>query len=297
MILLTLVGTIGVMLIANSMTGWIHLPTRSRLKERMGSVPGESLAVLDQHPLLDRALGWLVVSSVRRLRALLPSADDAIRLRRAGFPSPYGSVEDLYAWKILLSLTCGGAGMIFGLFLGAGGALFGLLILSVVGFLMPDLHLRQAAQRREEEIIAEMSFVLDRIAIQLAAGRTLPVVLGLIAEGPGGSFTKELRQVARSYHSGVDLIRALEEMAERNLVEEIDRFVARLTVSLRRGTNLSDALQVMARTTREKLEARTLARGLVNSALMPIPLGLVLMLGLGLTIVGPAVYLALRTLG
>lgn len=297
---LAFVGALGMLLIFTAFFNVEAMAPSTRLGrkfEEMGVMPEKArITLLRRRPWLDRLLGSTLEGWVERLLSLLPSEEDRKKLLRAAFPPPYSNVNDLYAWKVLLSLGLFLMGLVFSLLVGKVGFLLLALGLALFGFYLPDIHLSQAANRRKEEMLVEMSYVLDRMAIQLAAGRTLPVVITQLAESPGGWFTLELKQIARDYNSGVALVEAIEAMAERNDVDELTRLASRLVVSIRRGTNLADALQVMAKTTRERVESMILSRGLLNSVLMPIPIGLIVMLGVGLAIMAPGLFLAMRNL-
>lgn len=299
MITMAALGAVGVFLIWTSTFGGLSVVRRVSLGSRFFTDTDQGGTPYDR----SRSAGWLdaligdpLSGLIQILGRALAGKDYRAQLERLGFPSPYSHRLDVVSWKVLLAAVLFGLAAMLVLLTGVAALVLVAVAFAAIGFHLPDVHLSQLEARRRGEILVEMSYLLDQMAIQLAAGRTLPMVLTHISTQPGGWFLRELRSVAQEYQSGGNLVAALEGLRERNSGDMIDALANRLILSIKHGVPLAEALQVMATSARERLETSLLEQGLVNSVLMPIPIGLVVMLGVALAIMAPGLSLALGNL-
>lgn len=238
--------------------------------------------------------GWLaaVLPGRERVKHLLTVAD---------FPPPYTSVEEFYAQKVTSALLALGGSIVLLLI---GSVLVGLpvslvplaFVAGAVGFLLPDLLVRQQARQRQEFAVTEMAFLLDRLAMFVAAGYTLPMAIVQVAQRPGGVLTEELRKVAADYSVTGDIVRPLEEMARRLDVPQVYILASQIAMVVREGGEILPALQALAKEARqhlsEVLEARKERNTLMRTAIIA---GLILP-ATTLIIVAPAATLLLSVL-
>ena len=226
-----------------------------------------------------RAQGKSALSGIGTwLSSVLPGRERVERmLTIADYPPPYTGVEEFYARKVLLSLV-----LLVGSFviLSLGAIVTGLpvaivfvaVVMGVVGFVLPDLTVRQRARQRQEFAVTEMAFLLDRLAMFVAAGYTLPMAISHIAQRPGGVLTEEFRRVATDYSVTGDIVFPLEQMAKRLDIPQVYILASQIAMVVREGGEILPALQALAKEARqhlsEVLEARKEQNALVRTAII-----------------------------
>jgi pilus assembly protein TadC len=305
-LVVAVLGAIGMLFVVSSVR-FGPLPRRGkrvRLQDgarKMGLDSGEDeVTILRNSPWLDRALTPVLEDWAGVLGHLVGARDQVQhRLIQLNWPPPYRTLNDFYATKVLMALLLFVPGVVFALLVASLVGVWLILVvplfLAILGFFLPDIQLCQQVKRREEMLLFEMSFVLGRVGVQLAAGRTFADALIQLTSRPGkgGWFLEELARVAAAYTSGESLMNALTWMAEKNRLPDVDRFVQRIKLSERAGSPLAGALQQMGQTTQAKVENILVARGQQNLILMILPLGLAL-IGVFLALLAPGVDLAIR---
>jgi len=294
---LALIGAAGAFLTVDGVVGLIPRPRKTTsgldgaARARMQSVKRERITVLEQVPLLDRLLGPILEDWVGRV-SWQRRNDVEARLRRSGWK--YQTVGDFYATRVLLSAMFFLGGAVF-LFLSGMSFLFWVpFALGALGYFIPEQEVRSAIKERREQMLTEMAFSLDRLALLLKAGIALQEAIGVLAEAPGGSFVAALRKVARKIGAGGarSIDEALDEF-QADLPEdpEVQQFVNRLQVGFA-GTPIAESLGIQADRLRAALNARLLKRGL-QTVLVITTIGAAFILpALGILILGPPLMLA-----
>jgi len=199
-------------------------------------------------------------------------------LRTADYPPPYTGVEEFYARKVMMALVVSGG---FIVFLALGAMVVGLpialvpvggLVAGAIGFFIPDLVVRGEARKRQEFAVTEMAFLLDRLAMFVAAGYTLPMAITQVAQRPGGVLTDEFRKVATEYGVTGDIVHPLDEMARRLDIPQVYVLASQITMVVREGGEILPTLQALAKEARqhltEVLEARKEQNTLVRTAII-----------------------------
>ncbi|HIQ01801.1 MAG TPA: type II secretion system F family protein [Anaerolineales bacterium] len=304
-LLIALVGGLGVLLAFSSLFR-VRPRRRTGLAESIDeielspeAVEKRRLRALEQTPALDRLLGLALLRGAQRLASLWPTRARVERLLViADYPKPFYSVEEFYARKIL-----------YGAFL----SLFALVVLplfrfpvgiwvpaavgiGLMGFMVPDVSLRDAARKRQEDVVTEMAFALDRLAMYVAAGHTLAHAIKNLAIHPGGPFVAELRQVAARYDVTGDLVEPLEEMARRVDVPLAYIFASQVVMVVREGGEVLPSLRALATEARYHLNEVLKERGQRNSLMRVIPISGMILPAVVITVVAPGAVFALTNL-
>lgn len=302
MMLLALFAGAGAFLLVDGLVGLIPRPER-RLSDgleraaqaRMHPAERERLTILQDAPMLDRLLSPILEDMVGSVSGKKREAVED-KLRRSGWH--YASVADYYATRVLLSAMffLGGAGF---LFITGAGFLFWLPpALGAFGYFIPDQEIASEIKKRREQVLTEMAFSLDRLALLLKAGIALQEALGVLTEAPGGPFIAALRRVARRIGAGG--VRSIDEALKDFQADlpddpEVQQFVSRLRAGLS-GTPIADSLGIQAERLRSALNAKLLKRGL-QTVLVITTVGAAFMLpALGILILGPPLILAFQVL-
>jgi len=300
---LALVGAAGGFLIVDGFVGLIPRSGRragsgldGAARARMQAVERERITVLEEAPLLDRLPAPILEDLVGRVDRR-KRQDVAARLRRSGWK--YGTIGDYYATRVVLAGMFFVAGAAFLAISQAGFLFWAPFALGLLGYFIPEREVQSAIAERRNQVLTEMAFSLDRLALLLRAGIALQEAMGVLAEAPGGPFVAALRRVARKIGAGGtrSIEEALEEF-EADLPEdpEVNQFASRVRAGLA-GTPISESLMIQAERLRAALNARLLKRGL-QTVLVITTIGAAFMLpALGLLILGPPLFLAFSLFG
>ncbi len=158
-----------------------------------------------------------------------------------------------------------------------------LLLAATAAFLVV---FRIRLSRRLKEIRYQLPDVIELIATSLKAGSSIRAAILQVARQSPRPISRELGILERSQRIGVPLDTALEQWAKRLGIEEVGLLSFTISVSSASGGNLSESLDRLASTFRqrlmleEKVDALT-AQGRLQSWVMitlPVILGIVLSL-------------------
>lgn len=284
------IGAIGMLLIFSAITG-VFRP-KAKFDDLIDD--GFKLTLKDENPILDRLVGEQVSGMARQLATLLGSQEqDERRLIEAGYPKPFNTLGDFYAWKIILSIGF----FVLTLWVAIStGNTFMLPIsfaLGVYGLYMPDLNLKSKAKERQEGFEMEMAFTIDRLAMLVQAGESIERSLRHIAASGGGHFIKEMRNVADLLNTRIPLNEALEDVVPRFPLESYEEFVSAIMMSLERGTGLHHVLKTFSSNLQSRMENDLLAKGTASTIPMVLGMGLALA-GIFIAIGGPAAYVFMQ---
>lgn len=296
-LLLALLGAAGAFLLVDGVFGLIPRSKRAKAglegaaRARMQSVERERITVLEEVPLLDRLLRP-VLEDVVGLVGEQKREDVAARLRRSGWK--YETVGDFYATRVLLAGMFFLAGGAFLAITGAGCLFWAPLALGVLGYFMPEQEVRSAIKERRRQVLTEMAFSLDQLALVLKVGVALQEAVGVLAETPGGPFIAALRRLARRVGAGGtrSIDEALDEF-EADLPQdpELDQFRSRLRIGML-GTPIAESLDIQAQRLRAALNSRLLKRGLQTTLIISTVGAAFMLPALAILVLGPPLMLA-----
>ncbi len=133
------------------------------------------------------------------------------------------------------------------------------LILTVLGFFVPDLWLRGRIRARQREILHALPDTLDLLMVCVEAGMGFDAAVGRVAERPEGQRSPLLQEMLRMHleiRVGRPREEALHAFGERTGVEEVKSIVAAFIQTERLGTSLGRTLRVHAESARVKRRHR-----------------------------------------
>jgi tight adherence protein B len=151
-------------------------------------------------------------------------------------------------------------------------------------FLAPKLLFAVGAQRRRLKIVAQLPDMLLMLASSLRAGTSLQIALDIAIRETPAPLSQEMGVVVREQRLGLALEDALETMAARLKLDEVELVVAAMNIARDVGGNLAETLDQLARTLRAKATMEGKIRALTSQGklqglivgLLPIFLLLVL---------------------
>lgn len=178
------------------------------------------------------------------------------------------------------------------LLLGTVAAMLALRILPAWGALaaggaaamLPYAYIARARNRRFYKFTEQFPDVLDSLARALRAGYPISATIDLVAQEAAEPVATEMKKMAAEAKIGVGWQRALETLAQRVPVLEVNLFAAAVTLHARTGGKLSEVLSGLAGTMRENLslqgEVRALAAHgkLTGAILTALPVAIATMM-------------------
>lgn len=168
----------------------------------------------------------------------------------------------------------------------AGVPFWASLALGLGGLCVPVLRLRRAATQRRNQFEDKLPEALDFIARALRAGHSITVALGMAGNELADPIGVEFKTVFDEIGFGIPFNEALTSMARRLESADLDFLVIALLIQRETGGNLTELLESLARTVRDRIKlhgkVRTLSSEGKFSAMLlgslPFVLGLILSL-------------------
>ena len=273
--------------------------TNQRLKRVMGLEAGEPGRAPEQW--LDRVAR--ATKSVAKL-SLPDEGYESSALRRrflnagvraASAPMAYFGAKTVLALGlpmfafVLLALT--------GSKLQGAGLLLILLLMSTIGYYLPNYILAKAIARRQLEIFENFPDALDLMTICMEAGLGTEAAMTKVAEEMGHNsptLSDELRLVNLELRAGSSRDRALRNLSIRTGVEEVEGFVTMIIQADRFGTSIAQSLRVHSETVRTRRRQKAEETAAKIPLKLLFPLIFCIFPALMLVIMGPAVIQMIR---
>ena len=167
------------------------------------------------------------------------------------------------------------------------------MILSAGGGSVPIQYLRHKATKRRTQIEEGLPEALDFLTRALRAGHSLSVAIGMAASELTGPISAEFRQVFEATGFGLPFNECMHSMARRVASQDVDFLVIALQIQRETGGNLTELLDGLSKTIRERIKfkgkVRTLSsEGRFSAMLLGV---LPFILGAILSVLNPA-YMA-----
>ena len=169
------------------------------------------------------------------------------QLERAGLAL---KLHEYIALRVLLALVA----FVIVLALGNGHVLAFLLgiVAGVVGYMLPAFYVRMRISRQARKFNDQLADMLTMVANSLRAGFGLLQGLELAAEQSQPPMSTELHHLLRDTRMGASIETALEGMGERVGSYDLDVIITAILIQRSVGSNLSEVLEKVAHTIRER---------------------------------------------
>lgn len=257
----------------------------------LGSVPDEMLADLDP-PFAQRVTvpaRAALVSAARRLTPEDWNARVRRRLDLAGNPRGWDP-ERLLATKSLAALGLGGGAAMLQLLGGnTGGALLWGGGLAVFGFFLPDILLKNTAQKRMQQIQRTLPDAVDLLGISVESGLAFDAALAQVAANIDGPLAEEFTRVLQEMQIGKGRSEAMKALAERTDVDEMNTFLGSLVQAEKLGIPIVDVLRAQTSEMRLKRSQRAEEQAMKLPVKIVFPVLLGIFPAIFIVILGPAV--------
>ncbi len=205
---------------------------RHRLEslERYSAPQTESAVPL---ALRDQGSAW-----AERTRSQLERAGLALKLHE------YVALRVLVALVAFVVVLALGNGHPIALLLG--------IVVGVVGYMLPAFYVRMRVTRQVQKFNDQLADMLTMVSNSLRAGFGLLQALDLAAEQSQPPMSTELHHLLRDTRLGASIETALESMGERVGSYDLDVVITAILIQRSVGSNLSEVLETVAHTIRER---------------------------------------------
>lgn len=160
-----------------------------------------------------------------------------------------------------------------------GGALVALIVgwlvarspipglgLGLLVFLAPDVFLRRSRQKRQTQFENQMVDVLVMVRGAVRAGYSLLQALDVVVKEMAPPASEEFDIVQREVELGLPLRQALTNLALRMQNEDLNIVVAAININIETGGNLTEILQAVTETIRDRIRVLGEVRVLTSYA-------------------------------
>jgi len=253
-------------------------------------------------PAEERGPGWRgrfgsllsgATSPIRRSLGFSVNTKLVRSLALAGFRDPEAA-EVFYSVKLFAPVL---AALIAG-FIIRQDVFFWFVMISAVGFVMPDLWLTSAIARRRKRISLSMPDALDLLVICMEAGLGLDQALirvGNELKISHPDLSDEFLMVNLEQRTGKPRVDAWRSMAERTNLEIVRSFVHMLVQTERFGTPISRSLSVFADSLRTKRRQQAEQMAAKTTIKLIFPLVLFIFPSMFIVLLAPAVITISRS--
>ncbi|TKJ29228.1 MAG: secretion system protein F [Chloroflexi bacterium B3_Chlor] len=234
--------------------------SRSRVITRLGDV---TAAVSEEAPKKreegDRPIPEVVVSLDRALARQSFAKRVATDLARA-------NLKLTVAEFVLLTLGIIAAGAIMGAFLVRQLWIIGAVAGAVLGFIAPRIYLRVTQGRRLNAFNDQLGDTITLLANSLRSGYSLLQSMEMVARELPPPMSEEFGRVTREIGLGVSNQEALNNLLRRITSDDLDMMITAINIHHEVGGNLSEILDTIGHTIRERVRIKGEIRTLTSMA-------------------------------
>lgn len=181
--------------------------------------------------------------------------------------------EDFFAFKLFLILGFPIVFMVLKIFMEADWDLRLIPVAALVGFFYPDLWIRGKIQERQKEIIMNMPFCVDMLALSVEAGLDFVAAMAKVNEkAKVNALTEEFENVIKEIRIGSSRADALRNLAWRIDLIQISSFCATLIAADSVGASIGPILKSLALEIRQKKSAEVEKAGATAATKILFPM-------------------------
>ena len=181
---------------------------------------------------------------------------------------------------ILINLAAILIGFLVALFLGRNNLLFGILG-GLLGFYLPRFYLRRLQSQRLGAFNNQLGDMLILLSNSLRSGYSLLQSIETVSKDMPPPMSVEFVRVVREIGLGLTIEESLAHLLQRIQSEDLDMVITAINIQHEVGGNLSEILDTIAETIRERVRIKGQIRALTASqrmsgnvvSLLPIALG------------------------
>ena len=209
------------------------------------------------------------------------------RLNLAGNPHHWTPTDFIGAKGFA---TIGLGGVLFLLLTAIGQPLYALIAAgggALVGFVLPDLYLRQIIGRRQHEIQRKMPDALDLLCVSVQAGLGFDAAIARMCQKSDNELTREFSRMLQEVRVGRPRREALKDVVARTEVPDLSNFISSIIQADQLGVSITQVLTVQAELMRTVRRQRAEELAAQAPLKMLFPMLLFIFPALCIVILGP----------
>jgi tight adherence protein C len=213
---------------------------------------------------------------------------------------PWGlTVGGFLVLRIIAVILLGFAGLAIAalLSLAMPALLLGPVAGMVLGYLAPDAELSRRIRGRQKDILLALPSALDLLTISVEAGLGFDAALGRVCEKYHNALAAEFTQVLNEIRLGRPRLEALDDMARRNKVDELNSFIQAVIQSEQLGVGIANVLRIQSEEIRRRRRQRAEEEGQRAPLKMLFPMACCIFPTLFVVLLGPAALQVLNEFG
>ncbi len=246
-------------------------------------------ASLQKVSLMKQVVAWLKLSQGKSLEGL------RLKLRRAGYQARDAMFVFLFA-KLAMMGGLAATGFFFFGILRVGDLGFALVLLiamfgALIGWMLPDIIVKNMSQKREDILRKAIPDALDLMVICAEAGLGLDAALDRVGREVAQScpeLAEEIGVTSVELNFMPDRHKALHSLAERVPLPSVTALVNTLIQTEKYGTPLAQALRVLSSEMREERMMRAESKAAALPAVLTVPMIIFILPPLFVVLIGPA---------
>jgi len=216
-------------------------------------------------------------------------------LHLAGRPGGLSTTDFIAIRYVVTGLLCC-VGIGIGLLVGSRVIIaLGAAVGAIAGLYLPTLWLRRKVKSRRNEIQFVLPDVIDVLVVCGEAGLTFEAAMEKVGQKYEHALAEEFTRVLQEVRLGKARLEAMNDMAQRCGVEELNSFVQAVIQSEQLGSGLVKVLGVQADEIRQKRLLTAQERGARASLKMLIPMVGCIFPTLWVILLGPALILLMHS--
>ena len=168
------------------------------------------------------------------------------------------------------------------------GLLLGPIAGLVVGYLAPDAELSRRIRSRQKDILLALPSALDLLTISVEAGLGFDAALTRVCDKYHNALAAEFNQALNEIRLGRPRLEALDDMARRNKVDELNGFIQAVIQSEQLGVGIANVLRIQSEEIRRRRRQRAEEQGQKAPLKMLFPMACCIFPTLFVVLLGPA---------
>jgi tight adherence protein C len=264
--------------------------------QALGAAPSVLTAELDR-PFSERViapLGERLVGIGRRLVRAGTHERIQHRLDIAGNP-PAWDVNRIIGLKVLGLAVVGGLALVWSLGSGSIPRMFVITAtMGAFGFVLPNILLYNAGQKREKLMQRALPDALDLLTISVEAGLGFDAAVMRVAKETDGPLAQEFSRLLQEMQLGLGRMQAMRAMAERSSLADLRSFCLAMVQADQLGIPIGRVLRIQSQEMRVKRRQRAEEKAQKVPVKIMVPLVLFILPCLFIVVIGPGAINIIR---
>jgi tight adherence protein B len=126
----------------------------------------------------------------------------------------------------------------------------------VVGYKVPEIFIEAIRKKRAKQLNSQLPQALSLLSNGLRAGFSFPQAMAVVSREMEAPIAEEFSKVLRDNSYGKNMNEALEDLAKRTDDEDLDIFITTLLIQMQVGGDLSEILDTISGTIRERVKLK-----------------------------------------